>query len=161
MSKATKLSNEIEKKLAKNPTCSRSQMLTIIIEELFKAGKLRSCVLTDENGLFMAEIIHPLAEKENISAVSALSGEFSERISDYLKIGPLNYSYLESGNTKVWTKIIKLPHTAEQYILMATKDNSLLEKLSKADAEKLHRRKKLVAALLDIAADWIKTACKD
>ncbi len=161
MSKASKLSVEIEKKLAKNATCSRSQMLSIIIEELVKAGKLRSCVMTDENGLFMSEKIHPLAEEENLSAVSALSGEFSERVSDYLKIGLLNYLYIESGNTKVWTKVIKLPHTNEQYILMATKDNSLLEKLSKADAETLHRRKKLVAALLDVAAEWIKTACKD
>lgn len=161
MSKASKLSIEIEKKLAKNANCSRSQMLTIIIEELVKAGKLRTCVMTDVDGLFMAEKLHPLAEKVNISAVSALSGEFSERVSGYLKIGLLNYSYLESGNTKVWTKIIKLPHSNEKYILMATKDNSLLEKLSKADAEKLHRRKKLVAALMDVAANWIKTACKD
>ncbi len=161
MSKASKLSANIEKKLAKNADCSRSLMLTIIIEELVKAGKLRSCVMTDENGLFMAEKIHPLAEEENLSAVSALSGEFSERVSDYLKIGALNYSYIESGSTKVWTKIIKLPHTNEQYVLMATKDNSLLEKLSKADAEALHRRKILVAALMGIAVEWIKTACKD
>ena len=161
MAKTNKLSVQIGKRLAKNPKCNRSQMLSIIVEELTNVAKLRSCVITDENGMLMADSIHPLAEKDNISAVSALSGEFSERVSDYLKIGTLNYAYFESGNTKVWTKVIKMPHIKEQYVLMGTKDNTLLEKLGKADAEKLHKRKILVAALFHIAADWILTACKE
>ena len=161
MPKTSKLSEQIEKRLEKNTNCSRSQMLAIIAEELTKVAKLRSCVITDENGLLMAECIHPLAEKDNISAVSALSGEFSERVSDYLKIGTLSYAYFESGNTKVWSKVIKMPNTSEQYVLFGTKDNTLLEKLNKKDAELLHKRKIIVAALFQIAAEWILSACRD
>ena len=161
MAKTNKLSVAIEKRMTKLGNCNRSQMLTIIVEELTKVAKLRSCVITDENGMIMADYIHPLAEKENISAVSALSGEFSGRVSDYLKIGTLNYAYFESGSSKVWTKVINVPHINEQYVLMGTKDNTLIEKLAKADAEKLHKRKVLVASLFHVAADWILNACRD
>ena len=140
---------------------STSKALGIIITELRKSGGLVSCIITDENGLIMAEAIHPRDDKENLSATTAMIINSSEKISDYLKIGTIGYCLFLANDTKIWLKAIDLPKCNDRFLLLAVKRNTYLENLHKSTLKSLGKTKVIIPALLDAASYWISKACEE
>ena len=70
MTSAKNFDKILIKKLKKN--IARSQSLNLIVTELRRKGHLVSCILTDNNGLIIAEAVHPRDSRENLSALVAL-----------------------------------------------------------------------------------------
>ena len=161
MAKQKKLSFLIKTRLNKIEKCTRIQTLNIVLEELVKFSKLRSCVITDEDGLVLAEVIHPNASRENLSAASGLGGEFIERISDILQIGNPHFTYLETSNSHVWVKKITIPTTNEKFILLATKNTSFIDTLPNKTYRLLGKIPVVVIKSIENATQWIIQACKE
>lgn len=155
------LSYLIKKRIAKMEKCTRTQMLNTVLEELVKYNKLRSCLVTDEDGLVLAEVIHPRANREYLSAASGLGGEFIDRFSDILQIGKPHFNYLETSNSHVWIKKILIPQTNDKLILLAIKNTSFVDKLSKKTLKLLGKAPVNMIESIDIVTSWIIKACKD
>jgi predicted regulator of Ras-like GTPase activity (Roadblock/LC7/MglB family) len=153
--------DKILKKKLSEPNISRSKALTIILAELKKKGNFLSCVLTDNNGLLMAEDLHPQDNRDNFSASSALITDTTEKITDYLGVGSIGLSYFVSQTNMIWMKSIFLPDCGETFILFVVKENSLLVKLPKATLKLLGKEKIFVPLLLDIAAKYIRDFCDE
>lgn len=151
----------IKNRITKMEKCTRTQMLNIVLEELVKYNKLRSCVVTDEDGLILAEVIHPRANREFLSAASGLGGEFIDRFSDILQIGKPHFNYLETPNSHVWIKKIVLPQTNDKLILLAIKNTSFTDKLSKKTLKLLGKAPVNMIESIDIVTSWIIKACID
>ncbi|MFW9924743.1 MAG: hypothetical protein ACFFDW_15790 [Candidatus Thorarchaeota archaeon] len=155
------LKNKIENRLKSLKNCSRSQTLNIVIEELKRIGQFRSCIIADENGLFLAENIHKQSNKEDLSAASAIGGEFIERFQDYLKMGNISFSYYVTSSSHIWIKRIFLPHSKETLILFITKDRRIADRLSSSTLKLLKKNTLHLPSLFDTATEFIIKACKD
>jgi len=148
-------------KLLKSPNISRSKALTIILAELKKIGNFLSCVVTDNNGLIMAEDLHPQDNRDNLSASSAIVKDSTEKISDYLGIGSVGLSYFVTKTNMIWMKSIYLPDCDDTLILFAVKENNLLIKMPKAILKLLGKEKVFIPLLLEIASKYIKQFCDE
>jgi len=149
----------LQKKLYKTKL-SRNDSLTLILHELKKIANLNSCLLTDENGFAMAQVLNPLDDKENLSATTALIKGNADRIADYIKTGTINTSYFVSNNVMIWVIPIKIPNCNESFILFISKKNSVLEKMSKSTLKLLGKQKINIYPLLEIAITFISNLCK-
>ncbi len=155
------LKKTLQKDLKNLEDLSVSKALNIIVQQLKKKGNFNSCVLTDNNGLIMAEAIHKQENRDNLSATSALIDDTSERISDYIKIGKINYSYFVSKNVMVWMLPIELPNCDARYILLATKSITILTGMPKSILKLLGKEEIKIPELLLISSKWIAKACKE
>lgn len=152
--------NKIYKQRFSQKDIPPSKALSIIVTELKKAGKFRSCLIVDENGLTIADAINIQANKEDLSASIALGGEFIERFQEYLKMGAITLSTYETSSSRIWLKRIVLPHTNETFILFASKDKSWLDKLGKSSLELLRKQQIYYNSLIDVASQWILVVSK-
>ena len=161
----TRSSKALEKSLQKNlknfENLSVSKSLSIILNHLKKRGNFSSCILTDSNGLIMAEAIHKQDVKENLSATSALIDDTSERISDYLKIGKIGLSYFVSKNVMVWMLPIMPPKCDDRYMLLVTKAITILTGMPKSALKLLGKEEIFVPELLKISSKWVAKVCKE
>ncbi len=155
------LKKSLQKDLKNLEDISVSKALNIIVQHLKKKGNFNSCVLTDNNGLIMAESIHKQENRDNLSATSALIDDTSERISDYIKIGKINLSYFVSKNVMVWMLPIELPNCDDRYILLATKGITILTGMPKSILKLLGKEEINIHALLLISSKWIAKVCKE
>ncbi|MBN1328195.1 MAG: hypothetical protein JXA54_01865 [Candidatus Heimdallarchaeota archaeon] len=159
MGTAKKFRKTLQRKLSK-VNLSRSNSLTLILVELKKIARLNSCLLTDENGLSMAQVLNPLDDKENLSATTALIKSNADRINDYIKTGPINISYFASNNLIIWVTPIKIPNCKDSFILFISKKNSILERMSKSTLRLLSKKKINIYPLIEIATTFISQLCK-
>lgn len=153
--------DKILKKKLSEPNISRSKALSIILIELKKKGNFLSCVLTDNNGLLMAEELHPQDNRDNLSASSALITDTTEKIADYLGVGVVGLSYFVTQTNMIWMKSIYLPDCQDTLILFAIKENSLLVKLPKSTLKLLGKEKVFIPSLLEVASKYIKNYCDE
>ncbi len=153
--------DKILKKQLTKPNISRSTALSIILLELKKKSNFLSCVLTDNNGLLMAEDLHPQDNRDNFSASSGLITDTAEKLSDYLGIGGIDLSYFVTQTNIIWMKSIFLPDCNDRLILLAVKRNSLLSKLPKSTLKLLGKEKVFIPLLLEIASKYIREFCDE
>ncbi len=156
----TKFEKTLHKKLS-SPNMSRSLALSIILAELKRKGNFLSCVVTDNNGLIMAEDLHPQDNRDNFSASSAIIKDSTEKISDYLGIGSVGLSYFVTQTNMIWMKSIYLPDCNDTLILFAVKENNLLVKMPKAILKLLGKEEIFIPVLLEIASNFIKKFCDE
>lgn len=161
MGKPEAVFDKILKKKLSEPNISRSKALSIILIELKKKGNFLSCVLTDNNGLLMAEELHPQDNRDNLSASSALITDTTEKIADYLGVGVVGLSYFVTQTNMIWMKSIYLPDCQDTLILFAIKENSLLVKLPKSTLKLLGKEKVFIPSLLEVASKYIKNYCDE
>lgn len=153
--------DKILKKQLTKPNISRSTALSIILIELKKRGKFLSCVITDNNGLLMAEELHPQDNREHFSATSGLITDTAEKLSDYLGVGGVDLSYFVTQTNMIWMKSIFLPTCNDRFILLAVKRNSLLSKMPKATLKLLGKEKVFIPLLLEVASKYIREFCDE
>ena len=160
MSKGIKaFENAMKKKIKNQNKIPKSLLLNIILKELRDKGNFLSCVLTDTNGFIIGEAIHPRDNKDNLQATSALITNTSERISDYLKLDKIHFSYFVSNDTIVWLKVIKMAKSKDKFILLVTKRNSLINKMTNSTLKLLGKEKINVPEYLDVTSKWILNYC--
>lgn len=140
---------------------ARSQALSFVVNELRRNGHLVSCILTDNNGLIVAEAVHPRDSKENLSALVALIDNAGEKIDNYLNVGPVKLSFFITNNNLVFVKPIHLPYCNEQYNLLAIQKKTILQSLSKTTLKLLGKHENNIVELMLIATKWISKICKD
>ena len=155
MTKNHPLNLAIKNRLDKKEKCSRSEILKIVLEELTKAGKFRSCVITDVNGLTLSEHIHKQAKLDDLVAACSLSSDFVSRFKDYLQLGNTNFGYFESSASRIWLKEINLANSDEKFMLMVTMDNKFYDKLPSKTLKLLNKNIVHIPTLLDIASECI------
>ncbi|MCK5047520.1 MAG: hypothetical protein KAJ76_08930 [Candidatus Heimdallarchaeota archaeon] len=153
--------DKILKKQLSKPNVSRSAALSFILLELKKKGNFLSCVLTDNNGLLMAEDLHPQDNRDNFSASSGLITDTAEKLSDYLGVGGVDLSYFVTQTNMIWMKSIYLPDCGDKLILLAVKRNSILSKLPKATLKLLGKEKVFIPLLLEVASKYIREFCDE
>jgi predicted regulator of Ras-like GTPase activity (Roadblock/LC7/MglB family) len=152
---AKKMDKKLEKKFENNQL-PISEALSTVIDYLLDAGGFHSVILTDSSGLVLAEKLHPQVKRENYSAATALSADSAQRVSNYLEIGFVKYSFIETQNSKVWVKVIKIKETNDTLNLLANKFNQLIDRLPKATRKLLGRKDVDYVKLLDVASQWIQ-----
>jgi predicted regulator of Ras-like GTPase activity (Roadblock/LC7/MglB family) len=138
-----------------------SDAFSIVIKELRRAGKLVSCILTDNNGLIIAEAAHPRDDRENLSALVAYIDNAGERIDSYLRIGAVKLSCFITNNVTVLVQPIILPSTKEQYNLLAIQQKNILDSFPKSTLNLLGKEKNKLLLLMDVASKWIQRICKN
>ncbi|NHJ84042.1 MAG: hypothetical protein FK734_01185 [Asgard group archaeon] len=139
----------------KQKNLSTHDSLKFILTSLKNHAGLLSCVLTDDNGLVCNEALHPRANRENLSAASAVANDAAHKISNYLSMGKITLNYLVSNNTKFWILPIEIPNSSDRFILLTTKRNSVFEKSSNNTLKLLGKSRPNVPLLMNIAAKWI------
>ncbi|NHK30237.1 MAG: roadblock/LC7 domain-containing protein [Asgard group archaeon] len=159
MSSAKNFDKLLNKELKKSP--ARSQALSLVVSELRRKGHLVSCILTDNNGLIIAEAVHPRDSKENLSALVALIDNASEKIDSYLNVGPVKLSFFITNNNLVFVKPIHLSSNDEQYNLLAIQKKNILQSLPKITLKLLGKQENNIVELMLIASKWISRICKD
>jgi predicted regulator of Ras-like GTPase activity (Roadblock/LC7/MglB family) len=158
MSSAKNFNKLLNKKL-KN--LARSQSLSLIVKELRRKGSLVSCILTDNNGLIIAEAVHPRDSKENLSALVALIDNAGEKVDSYLNVGPVKLSFFITNNNLVFVKPIHLVSNNEQYNLLAIQKKTILQSLPKVTLKLLGKHENNIVELMLVASKWICKICKD
>jgi predicted regulator of Ras-like GTPase activity (Roadblock/LC7/MglB family) len=161
MTRKRDLAQMVDKKLKKIAKPSRNDKLNAIIESVLQAGRLHSCVLADQNGLLLTEKLHKQVDREYVSAAIGLSAGFSDKMSEYLRIGKTKYNYVITNNTKVWTKNFELKETNEKLVLFLIKSNSITSNLDKTTLKLLGKKPVNMPQLMESAVSLLKVAFKD
>ncbi|NHJ49960.1 MAG: hypothetical protein FK733_19365 [Asgard group archaeon] len=161
MSRVKQFNKTLQKRVSKKTKISRSDALNVIVKELRRAGKLVSCVLTDNNGFIIAEAAHPRDDRENLSALVGFIDNAGEKIDDYLSVGTIKLSCFITNNVTVLVQPIILPSSKEQYNLLAIQKKNVLENFPKSTLNLLGKDKNKLILLMDIASKWIQKLCKD
>ena len=161
MTRKRDLERLVNKKLKNIEKPTRNDKLNAIIESVKQAGKLHSCVLADENGLLLTDKLHKQMDRECVSAAIGLSAGFSEKMSEYLRIGDARYNYVVTKNTKVWTKVFLLKETNEKLALFLLKSNNIEANLDKTTLKLLGGTMVNIPQLIDSAIALLKQAFKE
>ncbi|MHA1210955.1 MAG: hypothetical protein ACTSSH_00705 [Candidatus Heimdallarchaeota archaeon] len=158
MSKMKLLNKTLQRKLSK-PDITRSRSLNIILTELKKKGSLKTCILTDSSGLVLAQVLARGDNVENLSASTGLIQNNAERMADYLGTGTIALSYFVSKDVMIWVTPFTVAATGDNLILLVSKQNSILEKMSKSTLKLLGKQKTNVYPLIEIAIKWLTEIC--
>jgi len=151
MTSAKNFNKLLNRSLNLTSNITRSQALSIVVNELRRNGNLVSCILTDNNGLIMAEAVHPRDSKENLSALVALIDNAGEKINSYLNVGPVKLSFFITNNNLVFVKPIHLIFCNEQYNLLAIQKRTILQSLPKTILKLLGKQEDNIVELMLIA----------
>ena len=161
MARKRTLEQMVAKKLKMNPDPTRNNKLEAIIESVLQAGRLHSCVLADEDGFLLTEKLHKQADRECVSAAIGVSAGFSDRMSEYLRIGDAKYNYVVTKNTKVWTKTFVLKETNDKLILFLIKSNTIASNMDKTTLKLLGKKPVNIPQLMDSAVALLRVAFID
>ena len=161
MARKRDLKHMVDKKLKKNPKPTRNDKLNAIIESVLQAGRLHSCVLADKNGLLLTEKLHKQADRESVSAAIGASVGFSDRMSEYLRIGDAKYNYVVTKNTKIWTKTFVLKETNDKLVLFLIKPNNIVSNMDKTTLKLLGKKPVNIPQLMDSAVALLRVAFID
>ncbi|MHA1245404.1 MAG: hypothetical protein ACTSP7_12650 [Candidatus Heimdallarchaeota archaeon] len=161
MARKRDLKQMVAKKLKKNPKPTRSDKLEAIIESVLQAGRLHSCVLADENGLLLTEKLHKQADRECVSAAIGVSAGFSDRMSEYLRIGDAKYNYIVTKNTKIWTKTFVLKETNDKLVLFLIKSNNIASNMDKTTLKLLGKKPVNMPQLMESAVALLRVTFID